>query len=375
VTVSTQHQQTGPNVRRFEFKEILMFPARLVMSLLIAIAVLPSTLAQAQYLPGSGEYLILSAQYGTERNHVDVTNRLKELARSDRSFVMGNNTFGVDPDYGRVKVLHIYARGPEGERMFEFQEGSMVDGSQFRGWGRGDWGGENWSGNWQGGGGYDRDRNRDDGQFVILGAQYGTPEHHVDVTNRLKELARRDRTFVMGNNTFGVDPDYGRVKALRIYARGPDGRDRMFEFREGSLVDGSQFRGWGRGDWGQGWSGRWEVGGDNDRDRNDRDRYDRRGDEGQYVILSAQYGTRRHHIDVTERLKQLARSDRSFVMNNNLFGTDPDYGRVKTLRIYARGPDGRERVFEFRENGLVDGSQFRGWGRGEWGNERRRDRW
>jgi hypothetical protein len=349
-----------------------MFPARLVMSLLIAVAVLPSTLAQAQYLPDSGEYLILSAQYGTERNHVDVTNRLKELARSDRSFVMGNNTFGVDPDYGRVKVLHIYARGPEGgERMFEFQEGSVVDGSQFRGWGRGEWGRESWSGNWQGGGGYDRDRNRDEGQFVILSAQYGTSERHVDVTNRLKELARHDRTFVMGNNTFGVDPDYGRVKVLRIYARGPEGRERMFEFREGSLVDGSQFRGWGRGDWGrEGWSGRWEGGG-GDRDRRDYDHHD----DGQYVILSAEYGTRRHHIDVTDRLKEIARSDRTFVMNNNLFGTDPDYGRRKVLRLYTRGQDGRERMFEYRENSLVDGSQFRGWGRGEWGNERRGDRW
>src|SRR5207302_9977896 len=141
---------------------------RLVMSLLIAVAVLPSTLAQAQYLPDSGEYLILSAQYGTERNHVDVTNRLKELARSDRSFVMGNNTFGVDPDYGRVKVLRIYARGPDGrESMFEYREGSLVDGSQFRGWGRGEWGREGWSGRWEGGGGYqgnrDNERGRDEG--------------------------------------------------------------------------------------------------------------------------------------------------------------------------------------------------------------------
>ena len=34
----------------------------------------------------------------------------------------------------------------------------------------------------------------------------------------------------------------------------------MFEYREGSVIDGSQFRGWGRGDWGRGgWSGRWEA--------------------------------------------------------------------------------------------------------------------
>jgi len=33
----------------------------------------------------------------------------------------------------------------------------------------------------------------------------------------------------------------------------------MFEYREGSTIDGSQFRGWGRGDWGNpGWNGSWE---------------------------------------------------------------------------------------------------------------------
>src|SRR6202142_948115 len=131
----------------------------------------------------------------------------------------------------------------------------------------------------------------DPGQYVILSAQYGTARRHVDVTNRLKELARQARTFRMGNSTFGVDPDQGHEKTLRIYARGPDGQDRMFEYREGSPVDGSQFRGWGGGDWGNGgWNGAWEGsgygGGDN-------------GDSGQYVILSAQYGTARRHVDVT----------------------------------------------------------------------------
>jgi hypothetical protein len=356
-----------------------MFHIRLATSLLVAAAFLPGMLAQAQYPPDSGEYLILSAQYGTERNHVDVTNRLKELARQDRVFLMNNNTFGVDPDYGQVKVLRIYARGPDGrERMFEYREGSTIDGSQFRGWGRGDWGREGWSGRWEGGGDDDRNRDehrsdRDEGEYVILSAQYGTEQRHVDVTNRLKELAQQDRTFVMGNNTFGVDPDFGRVKVLRIYARGPEGRERMFEFREGSVVDGSQFRGWGRGDWGrEGWSGRWEGGGDDNRGR-DEHRDGR--DEGQYVILSAQYGTRRHHVDVTDRLKDLARSDRTFLMGNGTFGIDPDPGRIKALRLYTRGPDGRERMFEFREGSPVDGSQFRGWGRGDWGNERRNDRW
>ena len=102
----------------------------------------------------------------------------------------------------------------------------------------------------------------DSGQYVILSAQYGTSRRHVDVTNRLKELARQDRAFRMGNSTFGIDPDQGQQKTLRIYARGPDGQDRMFEYREGSTVDGAQFRSWGGGDWGNsGWNGGWEGGG------------------------------------------------------------------------------------------------------------------
>src|ERR1700730_6649542 len=126
-----------------------MLHIRLAISLLLTLAFFPRT-TEAQYSRDAGEYVILTAQYGTDRNHVDVTNRLKELARQDRTFVMGNNTFGVDPDYGQVKVLRIYARGPDRrERMFEYTEGTPVDGSQFRGWGRGDWGNEGWSGRWE----------------------------------------------------------------------------------------------------------------------------------------------------------------------------------------------------------------------------------
>jgi hypothetical protein len=280
---------------------------------------------------------------------VDVTDRLREAARQDRLFRMGNRMFGVDPDPGVVKTLRIYARGPNGrEQMFEYREGSVIDGAQFRGWGRGEWGTERWSGNWNGGG--------DAGEYLILSAQYGTEYHHVDVTDRLREAARQDRLFRMGNRTFDVDPDPGVVKTLRIYARGPNGREQMFEYREGSVIDGAQFRGWGRGEWGtERWSGNWNTEGPG-------------GDAGEYVILSAQYGTERRHVDVTNRLKELARADRQFRMGNNSFGEDPDRGHVKTLRIYARGPNGREQMFEYREGSVVDGAQFRGWGRGEWGN-------
>jgi hypothetical protein len=130
-----------------------MFQIRLIIALLVAVTFLPGTLGAQLSSSDSGQYVILSAQYGTARRHVDVTNRLKELARQDRTFRMGNSTFGVDPDQGQDKMLRIYARGPNGQdRMFEYREGSMVDGSQFRSWARGDWGNGGWNGNWEGGG-------------------------------------------------------------------------------------------------------------------------------------------------------------------------------------------------------------------------------
>ena len=209
------------------------------------------------------EYQIMHAEYGTERNHVDVTQRLRELARADRRFRMGNSTFGVDPDHGQIKTLRIYARDPNGHpRMFEYRESSVVDGSQFAGWGGGNWGSGGWGGGWHGENG--GENGGDIGQYTIMHAEYGTERNHIDVTYRLRELARANVTFRMGNSTFGVDPDHGQIKMLRIYSRDPNGRPRMFEYREGSAIDGAQFVGWGRGEWGNDrWNGGWN--GDYDR--------------------------------------------------------------------------------------------------------------
>jgi hypothetical protein len=285
------------------------------------------------------QYQILRADYGYGDRRVDVTQRLRELARSDTTFRMGNSTFGVDPAPGQVKSLRIFARGAGGEtRTFEYREGSVIEGAMFSGWGSGDWG-------WDA---------ADNGQYQILEARYGAAENNIDVTQRLKELARQDRTFRMGNSTFGVDPDPGRVKTLRIYTRGPGGANRMFEYREGSVVDGSMFTGWGRGEWGRGGrDGGWSDG---------------NGDEGQYQILEARYGTAHRNIDVTQRLKELARRDITFRMGNSTFGEDPDPGHSKILRIYTRGPNSQNRMFEYREGSVVDGAMFTGWGRGEWGH-------
>ncbi len=169
----------------------------------------------------------------------------------------------------------------------------------------------------------------DEGQYQILQARYGTAERNIDVTQRLKELASQDRTFRMGNSTFGVDPDHGHVKTLRIYTRGPNGQNRTFEYREGSVVDGELFTAWGRGDWGLGgWNGSW---GDHDRDDHERN--------GQLNIVQATYGAGDRTQDVTARLRSLVRDGRLQIRaDNGTMGSDPAHGDHKTLWVaYSTG--------------------------------------
>jgi len=219
---------------------------------------------------------------------------------------------------------------------------------------------------------------RDEGQYQIVRAFYGTARRNVDVTNRLRQLAARDRTFRMGNSTFGVDPDQGVIKTLRIFARDRSGRERMFDYTEGSAFDGSLFIGWASGNWGRDkWNGGWggSGGGPVGVDGRPSVGPGAVGDEGQYQIVQALYGTARRNVDVTDRLRQLAAQDRTFRMGNSTFGIDPDEGVIKTLRIFARDRGGRERMFEYTEGSTVDGALFTGWSSGNWGRERRTGGW
>jgi hypothetical protein len=212
-------------------------------------------------------------------------------------------------------------------------------------------------------------REQDEGRFRILQARYGTARHNVDVTQRLRELARADGQIRISNKTFGGDPDQGVTKTVRIFARGPNGRTRTFEYAEGDVIDGARFVGWGGGRWGQsGYRGGWG----HDEERGGRDGG---GDGGEYRIVQALYGTKEHNVDVTPRLRELARSDQTFRLGNDTFGVDPDKGHRKTLRIQARGPDGQTRMFEYTEGSPVDGSRFTGWSRGDWGQDGQRPGW
>ncbi|MCE4553479.1 DUF3395 domain-containing protein [Pelomonas cellulosilytica] len=294
-----------------------------------------ASLAATARADDDGDFVILHARYGTERNHVDVTGRLRELARRDRRFKLENELFGVDPDPGRTKTLRIFARDRAGhERTFEYREYEWIDGAQFIGWGGGNWG-DGGSRGWHGGDDR-RDDGRDGGDFTILYATYGTGRREVDVTDRLRDLARRDVRFRLGNDTFGgLDPDPGQTKTLRIVARDRAGQQRSFDYREYSIVDGNQFIGWGRGDWGRGDHGPQRPG-------------------GRLVIESAVYGNRGRNVDVTQALRAAMRGGRlEAEVSNNLVGVDPSPGQRKTLTVVYRWEGGPTNTVRVDENDWI----------------------
>ncbi|MEO6278640.1 hypothetical protein [Roseateles sp.] len=296
-------------------------------SALLAAALAGLTLPAAARNDDDGEFVILQARYGTQENHVDVTDRLRDLARQDRRLRLTNDLFGVDPAPGRAKTLRIFARDRQGrERMFETREGGWIDGAQFTGWRGGNWGDANGERGWHGrndGRGDGRGDGRDSGEFTILYATYGTQRREVDVTDRLRELARRDERFRLGNDSFNVDPDPGQTKQLRIVARDRSGQERSFEYREYMTVDGAQFIGWGGGNWG----GHWDGGHTGPA----------RPGNGHLIIESASYGYGNRRVDVSQALRARVRGDRfEAEVSNDLLGVDPAPGKDKQLIVTYR---------------------------------------
>jgi len=184
-------------------------------------------------------------------------------------------------------------------------------------------------------------------QFEILHARYGSAHRNIDVTQRLRQLARVNATFRLSWRTFG-DPAEGQAKTLRIFARGPRGANRFFEYRDNDIVDGSIFSGWGGGSWGnRPWHGGWNpdpgwgIGNPGIRPPVGRPPIG----NNRLQILSAKYGAGRAQVDVTGRLQSLVNNGRLNipVSNGAMAVSDPAPNVPKSLFVtYSVGNGARQ---------------------------------
>lgn len=185
-------------------------------------------------------------------------------------------------------------------------------------------------------------RRRDDrGEYQILQARYGTATRNIDVTERLKQLARYDRRIQISNELFGEDPAVGEHKALRIYARGRNRATRVFEYQEKDFIDSSHFNGWSEGRWGDrnGRGHRWDDGISDARER--------------VTVLAASYGSGRRSREVTDVVRSMVRGGRiDMAVENHTLGADPAPGRPKTLTVVYT-VDGLRRQARVPEHGRL----------------------
>lgn len=192
-------------------------------------------------------------------------------------------------------------------------------------------------------------------EFVILHAAYGNARRYIDVTQRLRQLAAGDVKFQLTWRTFG-DPAEGQAKWLRIYARGPRGEKRVFEYADNTWIDGAMFSGWGGGNWGRdpwkhGWNPPgWSVGGPGGPGPGPGPGPSPGpggpgGGYGRLQILSAKYGAGRRQVDVTGRVQSLVTngSINVRVSNGSMAVGDPAPGASKNLFVsYSVGKGARQ---------------------------------
>ncbi len=265
---------------------------------LLLLAVLP---VFARAGPKSGE--LIRADYGSGNNWVEVTERVRSLIHGDSlNFRVDNNTLGVDPRPGEVKVLRLQIQDRKGRtRQLTFQENQYVNLRINRG-------GSPYAGG-------------ESGRLQILRADYGSSRRFSDVTARLNSQIQGDQLNLrVTNDAMGGDPAQGQDKTLRVqYAY--NRRQSQMVVNEGDylrLPDGSASY------------------------------------QSRLQILHADYGSSSRFSDVTTRLNSQIQGDQlNLRVTNDTMGGDPAQGQDKTLRVqYAY--NGRQGQMVVNEGGTLN---------------------
>jgi hypothetical protein len=169
--------------------------------------------------------------------------------------------------------------------------------------------------------------------YVITRALYGWRDQQNDVTDLMRDLVARGGVggrVVVNNQTMGGDPARGQDKNLRIIARGPNGQEREFNYREGDAVDIGMFVLPRRDDFDDRPRGDYRNG--EDRQRGDRD--ERQG----VWIIRAYWGVQGRTANVTDLVRSMQREGGSLRLPvaNRALGGDPAPGADKTLVVIYR---------------------------------------
>jgi hypothetical protein len=85
------------------------------------------------------------------------------------------------------------------------------------------------------------------------------------------------------------------------------------------------------------------------------------GQEGDWLVVHAEYGIRARHVDVTDVVRRLfweARETGRVLVSNQNLGGDPVVGADKTLFIVAENRRHERQEFAFREGAWIDVTQF-----------------
>jgi hypothetical protein len=198
--------------------------SRLTLAILGGLACLLFSAGSAMAQGGE----LVSAEWGVQGRRVDVTARVRSLARNGvLNFQVTRFVLGVDPDPHRAKDLLIRVRRWDGQvEEFDYAERGVVnleldaeDGRQQPEHKR--WRDHDDDRN----GDHDRDGDRDrdgDGdrrgpQLRILRAYYGAEGQFINVTDALQSRIDDGRIYIrVDNYSMGADPLPGHRKWLRI---------------------------------------------------------------------------------------------------------------------------------------------------------------
>lgn len=157
---------------------------------------------------------IQSAYYGVGNYRVDVTERVQRLASNGESFEVSSRNLGLPsvPIPGKQLTV-VYSVGRR-----QFRENAQ-EGETFR---------------FKTAGSFDRGESRSP---RVVRAMYGRPGRYTDVTDELRDYARRGESFRVSPEAFGLDPERTRGGRSRMTVINRDGERVQQEYGEGDYVD------------------------------------------------------------------------------------------------------------------------------------------